>query len=119
MNESHLFGCEECRADWRVRRAWRKLPGLHRLEADQPVDEAFVERVLAAFKEDRRKRAVLALKLAAAAALVFFFFAGAGHQSAASSAAGEEQAFAQVAPTADSALEDLLAEEPGRRADPG
>ena len=108
MNESHLFRCEECRADWRVRRAWKWLPGLARLEADQPVEERFVERVLAAMREDRRKRALLALKLAAAAALVFFFFAGAGHQSAASSAAGEEQAFAQVAPSADSALDDLL-----------
>jgi len=108
MNETHLFRCEECRADWRVRRAWKRLPGLARLEAEQPVDEGFVERVLAAMREDRRRRALLAVKLAAAAALIFFFFAGAGRQTAASSAAGEEQAFSQLA--SPSALDDLLPE---------
>jgi ferric-dicitrate binding protein FerR (iron transport regulator) len=110
MNEPHLFRCEQCRADWRVRRAWKRLPGLARLEADQPVDERFVERVLASLREDRRKRALLALKLAAAAALIFFFFAGAGRQTATASAAGEEQAFSQLAPSADSTLDDLLPE---------
>jgi ferric-dicitrate binding protein FerR (iron transport regulator) len=108
MNEPHLFRCEECRADWRVRRAWRRLPGLAGLEADQPMDEGFVERVLAALREDRRKRLVLAIRLAAAAALIFFFFAGAGQQTATASAAGEEQAFAQLASA--SALDDLLPE---------
>jgi len=110
MNESHLFRCEECRTDWRVRRALKRLPGLHRLEIDEPVEEGFVDRVPAALREDRKRRALLALKLAAAAALVFFFFAGAGHQAARSSAAGAEQTFAQLAPSADSPLDDLLPE---------
>ena len=106
MNEPHLFRCEPCRADWRLRRAWKRLPALAGLEADVPVDERFVERVVRAVREDRRRRAVGLARLAAAAALLFFFFAGAGGERAASVVTGAEAEYAQLA--LPSALDGLL-----------
>ncbi len=96
MNEPHLFRCNPCRADWRLRRAWKRLPALADLEADVPVDEVFVERVLTAWRDDRRRRAAVLVRIAAAAALLFFFFAGAGGERAATMAMGTEQAYAQL-----------------------
>jgi ferric-dicitrate binding protein FerR (iron transport regulator) len=96
MNEPHLFRCEPCRADRRLRRAWKRLPALAELEAEAPVDETFVERVVTAWRDDRRRRAARLVRLAAAAALLFFFFAGAGRERAASTATGTEQAYAQL-----------------------
>ena len=108
MNEAHLFRCEPCRADWRLRRAWKKLPALADLEAHGPVDERFVELVLTAVRDEQRRRAARLARLAAAAALLFFFFAGAGGERAASAVAGEEQAYAQL--DLPSALDGLLPE---------
>jgi hypothetical protein len=108
MTGPHLFRCEECRAEWRLRRAWKRMPGPPKLEVDAPVDERFVVRVLAALREDRKRRLRLALLLAAAAALLFFFFLGEGRQRAFSSAAGEEQAYSQLAAPSD--LGELLLE---------
>ena len=104
MNEPHLFGCEDCRAEWRLRRA----SGLSDPagEAEAPVEERFVERVLAAVREERRRRAARFARLAAAAALLFFFFAGAGREVAATSSATVEQAYAQLDVTSD--LDTLL-----------
>jgi ferric-dicitrate binding protein FerR (iron transport regulator) len=106
MNEPHLFRCEPCRADRRLRRAWKKLPPLADLEAQAPVDEAFVERVLTAVRTDRRQSAVRLVGLAAAAALLFFFFAGAGGQRASSAVTSVEQEYAQL--DLPSALDELL-----------
>lgn len=108
MNEPHLFRCEPCRADWRLRRAWKRLPALAGLEAEVPVGEVFVERVLASVRDDRRRRAALVARLGAAAALLFFFFAGAGEQRAASVVTGAEQEYAQL--DQPSALDGLLPE---------
>jgi len=96
MNEPHLFRCEPCRADWRLRRAWKKLPPLASLEAGASADEVFVERVLAAVRSDRRRRAAQVTGLAAAAALLFFFFAGAGEERAHSGVHGADQEYAQL-----------------------
>jgi hypothetical protein len=108
MNEPHLFRCEPCRTDWRLRRAWKRLPGLAGLEAEVPVDEVFVERVRTAIRDDRRRRAALLARLGAAAALLFFFFAGAGSERASSVVTGAEQEYAQL--TQPSALDGLLPE---------
>jgi ferric-dicitrate binding protein FerR (iron transport regulator) len=108
MNEPHLFRCEPCRADWRLRRAWKRLPALTGLEAEVPFEEAFVERVLAAVRDDRRRRAVLLVRLGAAAALLFFFFVGAGEERTVSVVTGAEQEYAQLAQP--SALDGLLPE---------
>jgi len=96
MNEPHLFRCEPCRADWRLRRAWKKLPPLATLEAGVEADEVFVAHVLAAVRSDRRRRAARVTGLAAAAALLFFFFAGAGGESARSRVHGADQEYAQL-----------------------
>ena len=95
MNESHLFHCEACRTDWRLRRS-PSHAGEADFENEPPVDERFVGRVLAAIFEERRRRASTFARLAAAAALLFFFFAGAGREVAATSVAGVEQAYAQL-----------------------
>ena len=94
MNDSHLFHCEACRADWRLGRS----------ENEPPVEERFVERVLAAVRDERRRKSARFTGLAAAAALLFFFFAGAGREVATTSAA--EQAYAQLDLSAD--LDSLL-----------
>jgi hypothetical protein len=96
MNEPHLFCCAACRAEWRLRRVSRKLPDAGGFEHEVPVEERFVERVLAAVREERRRRATRLTGLAAAAALLFFFFAGAGREVASTSVASVEQAYAQL-----------------------
>jgi hypothetical protein len=96
MNEPHLFCCEACRAEWRLRRTSRSLPDPAGFEPEAPVEEHFVERVLAAVREERRRRAARFTRLAAAAALLFFFFAGAGREVAATAVASVEQAYAQL-----------------------
>jgi predicted anti-sigma-YlaC factor YlaD len=106
MNESHLFHCEACRADWRLRRAASMYPGEAGFKNEPAVEEHFVERVLAAVREERRRRMARFTGLAAAAALLFFFFAGAGREVAATSAATVEQAYAQLDVTSD--LDGLL-----------
>lgn len=105
MNEPHVFHCEACRADWRLRRSAKKHHG-PALENEPPVEERFVERVLAAVREERRRRAARFTRLAAAAALLFFFLAGAGREVAATSVASVEQAYAQLDASSD--LEGLL-----------
>ena len=106
MNEPHLFHCEACRADWRLRRSAKKHPGASDFENEPPVEERFVERVLTAVREERRRRASRFARLAAAAALLFFFFAGAGREVAATAVASVEQAYAQLDVSSD--LDGLL-----------
>ncbi len=106
MNEPHLFCCEACRAEWRLRRASRRLPDPAGFEPEAPVEERFVERVLTAVREERRRRVTRFTRLAAAAALLFFFFAGAGREVAATSVASVEQAYAQLDVSSD--LDGLL-----------
>lgn len=106
MNEPHLFSCEPCRAEWRLRRASGRQLDPAGLEIDDPVEERFVERVLAAVRQERQRRLTRLARLAAAAALLFFFFAGAGREGAATTVAGAEQAYAQLASSSD--LDGLL-----------
>lgn len=101
MNEPHLFHCEACRADWRLRRSAKKHPGLADFENEPAVEERFVERVLTAIREERRHRASRLARFAAAAALLFFFFAGAGREVAATAVASVEQAYAQLDESSD------------------
>ena len=108
MNETHLFRCAACRAERRLSRALRSLPGPSAMEVEDPVDESFVQRVLHALRDDRRRRALLLARLAAAAALLFFFFLGAGRQKAVSTAQGAEQAYTQLA--ASNGFDELLPE---------
>jgi anti-sigma factor RsiW len=75
----HLFGCPDCRADARVAHAWRALVAS---EADAPVRDEFVARVLETLRRDRDRAGRWRLGLAAAAALLFFFFAGLSHEQA-------------------------------------
>lgn len=96
MNDSHLFNCAPCRDDWRLRRASARDSSGADPEGGEPVDEAFVRRVLAAIQKDRRRRNALAARLAAVAALLFFFFAGAAGEKAASQQTGAEQEYAQL-----------------------
>ena len=107
MNDAHLFHCAPCRDDWRLRRALQHSSGTD-ADLDDPVDEAFVSRVLAAAREDRRRRNALAARLAAVAALLFFFFVGAGVEKAASQQTGAEQEFAQLDIGSGSELDGLL-----------
>jgi hypothetical protein len=99
MNEPHLFCCEVCRAEWQLRRRAG-------FEPEAPVEEHFIERVLTAVREERRRRVTRFTRLAAAAALLFFFFAGAGREVAATSVASVEQAYAQLDVSSD--LDSLL-----------
>ncbi len=101
MNEPHVFHCEACRADWRLRRSMKEHPGVADFENGPAVEEHFVERVLAAVREERRHRASRFARLAAAAALLFFFFAGAGREVAATASASVEQAYAQLDESSD------------------
>lgn len=106
--EAHLFTCPSCLAQVRVSLAWKSL-----LPADSPqpgevADEAFVQRVIDAWRQDRRRRVRARLGLAAAAALLFFFFAGAGHHFARTNAAGAEDAYSQLAGS--SGIDSLLPE---------
>ena len=105
--EIHLFRCESCRLEARIAAAWRALPDPRSLETRAPSDEAFVPRVLAELRQERRQRARTRAGLAAAAALLFFFALGASQETAASHAAGAEDSYAQLlAP----GLESLLPE---------
>jgi hypothetical protein len=106
--ERHLFTCPECLARVRVSLAWKSLPRPDSLEPAEAPDEIFVERVLDAVHQERRRRVHARVRLAAAAALLFFFFAGAGHRVASNVAAGAEDAYAQLVGSA--GLDNLLPE---------
>jgi predicted anti-sigma-YlaC factor YlaD len=106
--ERHLFTCPSCRALVRIGLAWKSLPQREALEAPEPVNEVFVQRVVVAARRDRRLRMRRRVSLAAAAALVFFFFAGAGQRVASAAAAGAEDAYAQLVGA--SSLDSLLPE---------
>ena len=94
--EIHLFRCESCRLEARILAAWRALPDPRLLETRVPADDAFVRRVLAEVRRERRLKARARAGLAAAAALLFFFALGASQETAASHAAGAEDSYAQL-----------------------
>lgn len=94
--EVHLFRCDACRLEARIAAAWRALPHSRSLETNEPVDEAFVRRVLAGIEGERRRRFRTRAGLAAAAALLFFFALGASEETAVSHAAGAEDTYAQL-----------------------
>lgn len=94
--EGHLFTCPSCLAHVRLGLAWKSLPSADSPEPGRVADEVFVQRVMDAWRRDRRRRARARLGLAAAAALLFFFFAGAGHRFARANAAGAEDAYSQL-----------------------
>ena len=94
--EVHLFGCEGCRLEARIAAAWRALPHSRSIETNEPVNEAFVRRVLDGVEAERRRRLRARAGLVAAAALLFFFALGASHETAMSHAAGAEDTYAQL-----------------------
>lgn len=105
--ESHLFGCAECRLEARIGAAFKALPRPESLEDARSVDEQFVRRVLSEVRKDRRRRLRGRVGLAAAAALLFFFAAAASQRVAAERAASAEDAYSQLlTPTLDSFLPD-------------
>lgn len=106
MNEPHLFCCEACRAEWRLRRASRNIPDPESFESEPPVQEHFVLRVLTSVRAERRRRLTRSAGLAAAAALLFFFFAGAGREAATAPVVSLEQTYAQLDVSSD--LDTLL-----------
>ena len=59
-DESHLFGCAECRLEARIAAAWKTLPRPESLEDASPVEESFVRRVLISVRADRRRQTAIA-----------------------------------------------------------
>jgi hypothetical protein len=103
--ESHLFGCAECRLEARIAAAWKTLPRPETLEEASPVEESFVRRVLHRVREDRRRQQRARIGLAAAAAVLFFFAAAASQRVAAERAATAEDTYSQLlTPSLDSFL---------------
>jgi hypothetical protein len=94
--EGHLFTCPSCLASVRLSLAWKSLPRAESSELGEAANEAFVQRVMEAWRQDRRRRVRTRLGLTAAAALLFFFFAGAGHHFARTNAAGAEETYSQL-----------------------
>jgi hypothetical protein len=105
----HLFLCRACRADARLKAAFRRLPSPASLEAVQvrPVSEDFLRRVARSVAVERRRHARRRTVLSLAAALLFFFLAGAGQEALTSDTLRFEDAAQLLTP---SALDSLLSD---------
>lgn len=94
--ESHLFGCADCRLEARIAAAWKAMPRSETLEPRQPADERFVAAVLAQVRGERRRQWRSRLGLAAAAAVLFFFAAGVSRRLSADRASAAEETYSQI-----------------------